>query len=87
MHEVLVNRLFKLSQEKVLLGELTVRNNHVADDWDVKQPNKQTNQTPCHPVPLVYSYCQTMTGLHAGRKTIDYSYAISTYYILLAVLK
>ena len=41
VHEVLVNCLFKLAQEKVWLGELTV----IAVDWDVKQQNKQTKQT------------------------------------------
>ena len=37
MHKLLVNRLVKLAQEKVWLGELTI-----AVDWDVKQQNKQT---------------------------------------------
>ena len=36
MQEVLVKHLFKLAQEKVWLGELTV-----AVEWDVKQENKQ----------------------------------------------
>ena len=37
MQEVLVNCLFKLAQEKVWLGELTI-----AVDWDGKQQNKKT---------------------------------------------
>ena len=37
MHEILFNRLFKLAQEKVWLGEMTI-----AVDWYVKQQNKQT---------------------------------------------
>ena len=36
MHEILVNRLFKLAQEKVWLGPLMT----IAVDWDVKQQNK-----------------------------------------------
>ena len=42
MHEVLVNHLLKLAQEKVWLGELTVPAMTIAVDWDVKQQNKQT---------------------------------------------
>ena len=45
VHEVLVNRLFKLAPEKVWLGELTVCDCPVmaiAVHWDVKQHNKQT---------------------------------------------
>ena len=45
MPEVLVNRLFKLAQEKVWLGELTPVMT-IAVDWDVKQQNKQTNIWP-----------------------------------------
>ena len=37
MQELLVKGFFKLAQEKVWLGELTV-----AVDWDVKQRNKLT---------------------------------------------
>ena len=39
VHEVLVNCLFKLAQEKVWLGELTV----LPLTWDVKQQNERTN--------------------------------------------
>ena len=38
MHEVLVNCLLKLAQEKVWLGEVTI-----AVDFGCKQQNKQTN--------------------------------------------
>ena len=41
VHEVLVNLLFKLAQEKVWLDELTIPS-HL--DWDVKQQNKQTKE-------------------------------------------
>ena len=43
MHELLVNRFFKLAQEKVWLVELTIPPMTTADDWDVKQENKQKN--------------------------------------------
>ena len=43
MHELLVNRLFKIGQGKVWLGELTVPPMTIAVDWDVKQQNIQTN--------------------------------------------
>ena len=42
VHEVLVNCLFKLAQEKVWLGELTVPQWPKLLTWDVKQQNKQT---------------------------------------------
>ena len=42
VHEVLVNGLFKLAQEKVWLGELTVPPWPWLLTWDVKQQNKQT---------------------------------------------
>ena len=35
-------RLFKLAQEKMWLGELTVPPMTIAVDWDVKQQSKQT---------------------------------------------
>ena len=38
VHKVLVNRLFKLDQEKVWSGELTAMT--IAKDWDVKQQHK-----------------------------------------------
>ena len=41
VHEVLVNCLFKLAQEKVWLGELTACHDHSCLFWDVKQQNKQ----------------------------------------------
>ena len=41
MNESLVKRLFKLVQEKVWIGELTIPMT-IAADWDVKQQNKQT---------------------------------------------
>ena len=40
MHKVLVNCLFKLAQEKVWLGELTVPPWPQVLTWDVKQQNK-----------------------------------------------
>ena len=43
VHELLVKRLFKLVQEKVWIGELTIPMT-IAIDWDVKQQNKQTNK-------------------------------------------
>ena len=45
MHEVLVNRLFKLAQEKVWLGELTVPVMTIAVDWDVQQQQKKNTGT------------------------------------------
>ena len=41
VHKLLVNRFFKLGQEKVWLGELAAMT--IAVDWDIKQQNKQTN--------------------------------------------
>ena len=41
MHEVLVNCLFKLAQEKLWLGELTVPPWPKLLTWDVKQQNKR----------------------------------------------
>ena len=43
VHEVLVNCLFKLAQEKVGLGQLTVPSWPLLLTWDVKQ-QKQTNK-------------------------------------------
>ena len=37
VHKVLVNRLVKLVQEKVWLGEMTVPPMTIAVDWDVKK--------------------------------------------------
>ena len=42
VHEVLVNCLLKLAQEKVWLGELTIPPWPQLLTWDVKQQNKQT---------------------------------------------
>ena len=41
MHEVLVNRLFKLAQEKVWLGELTVLPSPKLLTWYEKQKKKE----------------------------------------------
>ena len=43
VHEVLVNRLFKLAQEKNLVNCLPDMT--IIVYWDVKQQNKQTNPT------------------------------------------
>ena len=43
MHEVLVNCLFKLAQEKVWLGELTVPLWPWLLTWDVKQQKQKDN--------------------------------------------
>ena len=45
MHEVLVNRLFKLAQEKsvVMWNDPLIMT--IAVDWDVKQQIKQTNKS------------------------------------------
>ena len=43
MHEVLVNGLFKLAQDKVWLGELTVPPRPQLLTWDLKQQT-QTNR-------------------------------------------
>ena len=43
VHEVLVNCLFKLAQEKVWLGELTVPNMTIAVDLG-RKATKQTNK-------------------------------------------
>ena len=43
MHKVLVNRLVKVAQEKVWLGELTRLNMTIAVDWDVNLQIKQTD--------------------------------------------
>ena len=42
VHEVHVNCLFKLAQEKVWLGELTILSCPQLLFWDVKHQNKQT---------------------------------------------
>ena len=45
VHEVLVNCLFKLAQEKVCMVRLTDNPTMtIAVDWDVKQQYKQTNR-------------------------------------------
>ena len=45
LHNLLVNRLFKLTQEQVWLGELTVLSwPYIAVAWDIKQQNRQTNK-------------------------------------------
>ena len=41
MHEVLVNRLFKLTQEKVVRWT-DCPHMTIAVDWDVKQQNKES---------------------------------------------
>ena len=41
MHEVLVNCLVKVVQEKVWLGELNHPDMNIAVDWDVKNKTKQ----------------------------------------------
>ena len=43
MQKLPVNRLFKLAQEKVWLGEVTVPLMTIAVDWDVRQQNKQNH--------------------------------------------
>ena len=50
MQEVLVNRLFKLAQEKVWLGEADRSDMTIAVDWEVKQQapkNDKTNKVAC----------------------------------------
>ena len=44
MHELLVNRLYKLAQETVWLGELTFPPITIPVDWEVKRLNKQYKQ-------------------------------------------
>ena len=44
VHEVLVNRLFKLAQEKVWLGELTIPPHHDHSCCLGRKAKKQTNQ-------------------------------------------
>ena len=44
MHEVLVNCLVKLAQEKVWLGELTVLPGPWLLAWDVKQKKTKTKK-------------------------------------------
>ena len=43
VHEVLVNRLFKLAQEKSVVRWADHSNMTIAVDWDIKQLTKQTN--------------------------------------------
>ena len=56
MHEVLVNRLFKLAQEKVWLGELTVPVMTIAVDCDVQQQQKKHwhSEIPKYGFPMLY---------------------------------
>ena len=44
MHEVLVNRLFKIVQEKSVARWTDRPEMTIAVNWDVKQQNKQTNK-------------------------------------------
>ena len=43
-HEALVNRLVKLVQEKLWLGEMTVPDMDIAVEWDVKQQTKPSQK-------------------------------------------
>ena len=58
VHKVLVNNLFKIAQEKVWLGELTVPPwPWKLLTWDVKQQNKQTNKLFTRVVFHVFVVC------------------------------
>ena len=53
VHEVLVNRLFKLTQKKLWLGDRPVMT--IAVDWDVKQQNRHI-QIPFNPNGISYPF-------------------------------
>ena len=60
-HEELVNRLFKLAQEKVWIGELTVSTMTIAVELGVKQQNKQAK---LYFVSFAACHLNTLKSLH-----------------------
>ena len=65
VHKVLVNRLFKLAQEKVWIGELTI-----AVALDLKQLNKQTNKQKDIQIQNVIGNGSSMGCIHLHQQDI-----------------